>query len=91
MVVVRLASCHMPFVVHNILSVFVSGGVPISSAGNLFSNSFTFPSACVALSAYCTHLSANYDPSSSIALYAPPVPYPFCPIVVPPFEASIFS
>ena len=26
--VVHLASCHMPFVVHNIPSVFVSGGVP---------------------------------------------------------------
>ena len=89
--VVNLASFHMPFVFHNIPSVFVSGGGPISSAASLLSNSFTSPSACVALSAYCTILSANHDPSSYIALYAPPVPYPSCPIVVPTFAASIFS
>ena len=88
---VRLASCHMPFVVHSISSVFVSGGGPISSAASLLSNSFTFHSACVVLSAYCTMLSGNDDPLSSIALYAPPVPNPSCPIVVPPFVASIFS
>ena len=49
---VRLASFHIPFVVHSIQSVFVLGGGPISSAASLLSNSFTFPSACVALSTY---------------------------------------
>ena len=58
---VRLASCHMPFVVHSIQYVYVLGGVPISSAASLLSNSFTFPYACVALSAYCTMIYAN-DP-----------------------------
>ena len=67
------------------------GGGPISSAASLISSSFTFPSAYVALSVYCTMISAKADPSSSIALYAPPVPYPSWPIVVPLFAASIFS
>ena len=67
------------------------GGGPISSASSLLSNLFTLPSACADLSSNYTMLSDNDDPSSSIALYAPLVPYPFCPIVVPPFAASIFS
>ena len=60
-------------------------------AASLISNSFTFPLACVALSEYCTMLSANDEPLSSIALYTPPVPYTSWPMVVPPFAASIFS
>ena len=35
------------------------GGGPISSAASLLSNSFTSPSACVALLVYCTILSAK--------------------------------
>ena len=62
-----------------------------SSAKNVLSSSFTFPSACVAHSAYCTMLSAQDDLLSSILLYAPPVPYPSWTMVVPPFAASIFS
>ena len=67
------------------------GGGPISSATRLVSNLFSFPSADEALSVYCTMLSANDESSSYITLYAPPVTYPSCPIVVPTFAVSIFS